>query len=214
MDGPDAVRILGRRTYQRLSQSVSRLRHGAANVVAMTARQIETWKKTPIAVNTQPDISNVGNRTVMDMAVRAGAWMRSDSIIVEEPIQIDELANRPPWTAAILEDGYFRQYDTSETDTRTRRDQRNGELHAACPGSAGELLVSVDRSGQSRALQRDLSARIRTPAHHHRVPFEAIVGVATKKIWHFRSNRLRVATAGWREFRELSGCALRVLTGQ
>lgn len=80
--------------------------------VNMTARQLDTWKKTPLAVNTQPDISNVGNRAVIDMAVRAGAWMRSDSIIVEEPIQIDELANRPPFTAAILEDGYFRQYDT------------------------------------------------------------------------------------------------------
>ena len=80
--------------------------------VAMTGRQLETWKKTPLAVNTQPDISNVGNRTVIDMAVRAGAWLRSDSIIVEEPIQIEELANRPPWLAAILEDGYFRQYDT------------------------------------------------------------------------------------------------------
>lgn len=79
--------------------------------VAMTERQISTWKRTPLAVNTQPDISNVGNRTVIDMAVRAGAWLRSDSIIVEEPIQIEELANRPPWLAAILEDGYFRQYD-------------------------------------------------------------------------------------------------------
>jgi hypothetical protein len=81
--------------------------------VAMTARQLDVWKKTPVAVNTQPDISNVGNRTVIDMAVRAGAWMRSDSIIVEEPIQIDDLANRPPWMAAIMEDGYFRQYDTT-----------------------------------------------------------------------------------------------------
>jgi len=81
--------------------------------VSMTARQLDTWKKTPVAVNTQPDISNVGNRTVIDMAVRAGAWMRSDSIIVEEPIQIDELANRPPWLAAIMEDGYLRQYDVT-----------------------------------------------------------------------------------------------------
>jgi hypothetical protein len=80
--------------------------------VSMTERQLETWKKTPLAVNTQPDISNVGNRTVIDMAVRAGAWLRSDSIIVEEPIQIEELANRPPWLAAILEDGTFRQYDS------------------------------------------------------------------------------------------------------
>src|SRR3989442_3186225 len=80
----------------------------------MTARQLDTWKRTPIAVNTQPDISNVGNRTVIDMAVRAGAWLRSDSIIVEEPIQIEELANRPPWLAAILEYGYFRQYDAEK----------------------------------------------------------------------------------------------------
>jgi hypothetical protein len=82
--------------------------------VAMTERQIDTWKKTPLAVNTQPDISNVGNRTVIDMAVRAGAWLRSDSIIVEEPIQIEELANRPPWLAAILEDGRYRMADTEK----------------------------------------------------------------------------------------------------
>jgi hypothetical protein len=82
--------------------------------VAMTQRQLTSWEKTPLAVNTQPDISNVGNRTVIDMAVRAGAWLRSDSIIVEEPIQIEELANRPPWLAAILEDGYFRQYDVQK----------------------------------------------------------------------------------------------------
>jgi hypothetical protein len=79
--------------------------------VTMTSRQLQTWKKTPLAVNTQPDISNVGNRRILAMAVQAGAWLRSDSIIVEEPIQIDQLANRAPWSAAILEDGYFRQYD-------------------------------------------------------------------------------------------------------
>lgn len=79
--------------------------------LAMAEHQLTAWKKTPIAVNTQPDISNVGNRSVIDMAMRAGAWLRSDSIIVEEPIQIDQLTNRPPWLAAIMEDGYFREYD-------------------------------------------------------------------------------------------------------
>jgi hypothetical protein len=100
--------------------------------VNMTARQLDTWKKTPLAVNTQPDISNVGNRTVMDMAVRAGAWMRSDSIIVEEPIQIDELANRPPWAAAILEDGYLREYDTQtiKRDAAGINEMENYMLHA------------------------------------------------------------------------------------
>src|ERR1700730_9285721 len=83
-------------------------------LVDMTSRQLERWKKTPLAVNTQPDISNVGNRRTLALAMHAGAWLRSDSIIVEEPIQIDELANRPGWLAAILEDGYFRQYDVSK----------------------------------------------------------------------------------------------------
>jgi hypothetical protein len=81
--------------------------------VAMTSAQLQSWKKTPLAVNTQPDISNVGNRRILAMAIHAGAWLRSDSIIVEEPVQIDQLANRAPWSAAVLEDGYFRQYDAS-----------------------------------------------------------------------------------------------------
>ena len=97
----------------------------------MTARQLAAWKKTPIAVNTQPDISNVGNRKVLDMAVRAGAWMRSDSIIVEEPIQIDQITNRPPWTAAILEDGTFRQSDTPQLkqDAAGVNESENYMLH-------------------------------------------------------------------------------------
>src|ERR1035441_8323603 len=80
----------------------------------MVRMQLDTWKKTPLAMNTQPDISNTGNREAIEIAVRGGAWVRSDSIIIEEPIQIEELANRPPWLAAILEDGYFRSYDISK----------------------------------------------------------------------------------------------------
>jgi hypothetical protein len=80
----------------------------------MTAEQLDAWKKTPLAVNTQPDISHVGNKRVLDAAMRAGVWLRSDSIEVEEPIQIDQIANRPPWLAAIIEDGYFRQYDINK----------------------------------------------------------------------------------------------------
>jgi hypothetical protein len=79
--------------------------------VAMTRLQIESWKRTALAVNTQPDISNVGNREVVDMSVRAGCWLRSDSILVEEPVQIEELSNRPPWLAVVMEDGYNREYD-------------------------------------------------------------------------------------------------------
>lgn len=78
--------------------------------VKMTELQLETWKRTPLAVNTQPDISRTGNREVHDLCVRAGCWLRSDSIILDEPIQIEMLANRPPWLAVIMEDGYFRAH--------------------------------------------------------------------------------------------------------
>ncbi len=80
--------------------------------VEMTTRQLDAWKRIPLAVNTQPDISRTGNHEVQDLAVRGGAWLRSDSIILDEPMQIESLANRPPWLAVIMEDGYHRHYRT------------------------------------------------------------------------------------------------------
>ena len=97
----------------------------------MVRMQQATWKSTPLAMNTQPDISNTGNREALEIAVQGGAWVRSDSIIVEEPIQIEELANRPPWLAAILEDGYFRQYDAAKlaVDLASVNELENYMLH-------------------------------------------------------------------------------------
>jgi hypothetical protein len=80
--------------------------------VEMTERQLDAWKRAPLAVNMQPDISRTGNHEVQDLAVRAGSWLRSDSIILDEPVQIEALANRPPWLAVIMEDGYHRHYRT------------------------------------------------------------------------------------------------------
>src|SRR5215469_7885102 len=79
-------------------------------LVHMTQLQLDAWKKTPLAINTQPDISNVGNRQIQDMAVRAGCWLRSDSLIMDEPIQIEELSHRPRWLAIVMEDGENRHY--------------------------------------------------------------------------------------------------------
>jgi hypothetical protein len=83
-------------------------------LVKMTQMQIDAWKRTPLAVNMEPDISNVGNRQLQDVAIRAGCWLRSDSLIMDEPIQIEELGHRPPWLATILEDGENRQYAAEE----------------------------------------------------------------------------------------------------
>lgn len=82
----------------------------------MVDMQLGIWKHTPLAMNTQPDISNTGNGEAIERAVRGGAWLRSDSILIEEPIQIEQLANRPPWLAAVLEDGYFRTYDAAKLE--------------------------------------------------------------------------------------------------
>jgi hypothetical protein len=76
----------------------------------MTRRQMAAWTRTPLVVNTQPDISATGNAAVLDLAVSGGCWLRSDSVILDEPIQIEQLGARPPWLAAVMEDGYYRHY--------------------------------------------------------------------------------------------------------
>jgi hypothetical protein len=78
----------------------------------MTRWQLDAWRKTPLAVNTQPDISRVGNVAVQQLAIREGCWLRSDSIILDEPIQIDMLSGRPAWLGVVMEDGYHRHYRT------------------------------------------------------------------------------------------------------
>jgi hypothetical protein len=84
-------------------------------MLEMTQYQIDTWTKVPLAINTQPDISKTGNNECLDLAVRAGSWLRSDSIVfIEEPIQIERLSNRPPWLAAVMEQGKFRHYDITD----------------------------------------------------------------------------------------------------
>jgi hypothetical protein len=84
----------------------------------MAGLQMEAWRRVPLVVNTQPDISHTGNRTVLDLAVRGGCWLRSDSVILDEPEQIEELAHRPPWLAVIMEDGYHRHYRTDSSRYR------------------------------------------------------------------------------------------------
>ena len=66
--------------------------------------QMEYWNKTPLVTNTQPDFSVVGDAEMLDRTIRAHNWVRTDSIFVEN-MQIEELSNRPPWVAAVLEVG-------------------------------------------------------------------------------------------------------------
>lgn len=70
--------------------------------VKMLEVQLEHFTKTPLLTNTQPDFSRVGNAEILDRTVRNNNWIRSDTIFIENE-QIEALSNRPPWTAALLE---------------------------------------------------------------------------------------------------------------
>jgi hypothetical protein len=140
----------------------------------MTERQMEAWRRVPLAVNTQPDISRTGNRAVLDRAVRGGCWLRSDSVILDEPEQIEELAHRPPWLAVVMEDGTHRHY---RTDTPRYRVDAAGVdviehtmLHALDVGAsywslwteAGNVARYRERRPAAfEALERRLGYRVR-----------------------------------------------------
>ena len=66
--------------------------------------QLEHFTKTPLLTNTQPDFSRVGNSELLDRTVRSNNWIRSDTIFIENE-QIEALSNRPPWIAALIEQG-------------------------------------------------------------------------------------------------------------
>jgi hypothetical protein len=64
--------------------------------------QLAHWQKTPLATNTQPDWSRVGNSELVDRTVRSHNWLRTDTIFIENE-QIEAISNRPPWVAAVIE---------------------------------------------------------------------------------------------------------------
>jgi len=72
--------------------------------VKMFEQQLKSWTKTPLATNTQPDFSKVGNSELVDRTIRSHNWLRTDTIFIEN-MQIESLSNRPPWTAASIEIG-------------------------------------------------------------------------------------------------------------
>jgi len=72
--------------------------------INMLEVQLESFKKTPLLTNTQPDYSRVGNSELLDRTVRSNNWIRSDTIFIENE-QIEALSNRPPWIGALLEQG-------------------------------------------------------------------------------------------------------------
>ena len=108
--GPDDLWILGRRPYQRLAESVSRLsnrRKNSCSHDAIADRRLETHAA---GGEHRTRYQQCGQSSTAGFAIRSGCWLRSDSLIMDEPIQIEELAHRPDWLATIIEDGENRHY--------------------------------------------------------------------------------------------------------
>ena len=64
--------------------------------------QQKAWTKVPLVTNVQPDHSGVGNSALVDRSVRDHNWLRRDTILVDSE-SIEQLCNRPAWTAAFVE---------------------------------------------------------------------------------------------------------------
>jgi hypothetical protein len=72
---------------------------------SMFDAQLERWTRVPLATNTQPDFSGVGNANLLDRTMRTGNWLRTDTIFIENT-QIEALSYRPAWAAAVCEVGF------------------------------------------------------------------------------------------------------------
>jgi hypothetical protein len=151
--------------------------------IAMTQVQLDAWKHTPLAVNTQPDISRVGNNTVIDMCIRAGEWMRTDSILeIEESQQVEMLSNRPPYMAAIVEDGAQRRYEMGPAEN---------SIDCGLPRNDIAMLHSLDVGATHWALWQmgDNLAR-----YYERFPYgidtlESRIGYRVRPSWIWRRKR-------------------------
>jgi len=136
--------------------------------------QLENWTKTPLATNTQPDFSNVGNSDLVERTMRTGNWLRTDTIFIENT-QIEALSYRPPWAAAICEVG-FTTGDPKELQIDEDGITYNEQIitHAADAGvnylslwswhnqSAGNLLSYYDKYPEPiDTMARKIGYRIR-----------------------------------------------------
>ena len=86
---------------------------------SMFEMQLEHWTKVPLATNTQPDFSNVGNADLLDRTMRTGNWLRTDTIFIENT-QIEALELPSALGRGDLR-GWFHHRRSEGTSDRRRR---------------------------------------------------------------------------------------------
>ena len=140
--------------------------------IKMFEIQLRCWTKTPLATNTQPDWSRVGNSELIARTIRSNNWLRTDSIFIENE-QIEALSNRPSWIAAISEVGMT----TGRHQRFAYGSGRDGErkYYSARNGHRRQLLVGVELAQHFGAphpeLLRKISDTDRYPRPLHRVSY-------------------------------------------
>ena len=97
--------------------------------------QQAAWTKVPLVTNVQPDHSGVSNSAIVDRTVRDHNWLRRDSILVDSE-SIEQLCNRPAWTASVVECAMTRGGAASiQLDPYGRPTGDDGLLHAKDTGA-------------------------------------------------------------------------------
>ena len=127
--------------------------------LGFTREQLACWKRTPVAVNMQPDISGVGNDAVQKLALEAGEWMRTDSIILDEAQQIERIGARRPDCAVIIEDGAHRDHLTGSEYLNIPQyahagvDYRENAMHHALDAGANYWALWLEADNVERYFQ-------------------------------------------------------------
>lgn len=97
--------------------------------------QNTAWSKVPLVTNIQPDHSGVSNSELVDRTVRDNNWLRRDTILVDSE-SIEQLCNRPAWTAAFIECAMTRGgLDTVKLDPYGRPTGDDAIYHALDAGA-------------------------------------------------------------------------------
>lgn len=91
----------------------------------MVEEQMDAWRNTPLVMVAHGGMPEIRLKDIMALAMRGGCWWRRDNM--SQAVRSSDaymLTHRPPWTAAIIEDGRYRDHEIGD---RSKLENENGE---------------------------------------------------------------------------------------
>ena len=110
--------------------------------MSMFEIQLQHWTKVPLATNTQPDFSNVGNADMLDRTMRTGNWLRTDTIFIENT-QIEALELPPALGRSHLR-SWFHHGRSEATSDRRRRNYLQRADHFSRRRCRRQLSIGLE----------------------------------------------------------------------